>query len=69
MAWKLGLASVVCCTPVATPEQAGALAAIFKALADPHRVRIVNLLDQAGRSGPLPGHQPLPLRHRDVLVI
>lgn len=44
----LELAPVACCTPVAAPditaEQAGALAAIFKALADPHRVRIVNLL-------------------------
>jgi ArsR family transcriptional regulator len=39
---------VACCTPVAhpdiSPEQAGTLAAVFKALADPHRVRIVNLL-------------------------
>ena len=38
----------VCCTPVArgsvTPEQAEGLANTFKALADPHRVRIVNLL-------------------------
>ena len=42
---------VACCTPVAAPDitadQAGSLAAIFKALADPHRVRIVNLLANA----------------------
>lgn len=41
-------APMACCTPVAAPDvtaaQADALAAIFKALADPHRVRIVNLL-------------------------
>jgi ArsR family transcriptional regulator, arsenate/arsenite/antimonite-responsive transcriptional repressor len=39
---------VECCTPVArrgiTEEQAGALSQVFKALADPSRVRIVNLL-------------------------
>jgi ArsR family transcriptional regulator, arsenate/arsenite/antimonite-responsive transcriptional repressor len=45
------LSPVACCTPVAAPditsEQANRLAAIFKALADPHRVRIVNLLANA----------------------
>jgi ArsR family transcriptional regulator len=44
-------APVECCTPVASPdispEQGETLAAIFKALADPHRVRIVNLLANA----------------------
>jgi ArsR family transcriptional regulator, arsenate/arsenite/antimonite-responsive transcriptional repressor len=44
-------AAVACCTPVAAPditrEQARTLASIFKALADPHRVRIVNLLANA----------------------
>ena len=39
---------VVCCAPVTSPgissEQANALSDVFKALADPHRVRIVNLL-------------------------
>jgi ArsR family transcriptional regulator len=44
-------AAVACCPPVAvpdiTPDQAGTLASIFKALADPHRVRIVNLLANA----------------------
>ena len=45
------VAPVECCTPVAGPgvttDQAATLAAIFKALADPHRVRIVNLLANA----------------------
>jgi ArsR family transcriptional regulator len=43
--------AVACCTPVAAPditrEKAATLASIFKALADPHRVRIVNLLVNA----------------------
>ena len=51
VAEPLPLAPVVCCAPVATPDittqQADALATIFKALADPHRVRIVNLLANA----------------------
>jgi ArsR family transcriptional regulator len=41
----------VCCPPVAapdvTPEQAQALASLLKALADPHRIRIINLLANA----------------------
>lgn len=45
------LAPVACCTAVAaleiTDEQANTLASVFKALADPHRVRIVNLLANA----------------------
>src|SRR5213596_3305854 len=48
---KIGLTPVACCTPVAapglTPERADTLAAIFKALADPNRVRIVNMLANA----------------------
>jgi ArsR family transcriptional regulator, arsenate/arsenite/antimonite-responsive transcriptional repressor len=48
---ELDLAPVACCTPLAEPnitaEQAQTLAEIFKALADPHRVRIVNLLANA----------------------
>src|SRR5205823_11600322 len=44
-------APIVCCAPVAAPDitsdQAQMLAAIFRALADPHRVRIVNLLANA----------------------
>ena len=43
--------AVACCTPVADPgitdEQASTLAAVFKALADPSRLRIVNLLANA----------------------
>jgi ArsR family transcriptional regulator len=39
---------VLCCVPVAAPRlgvaDAEATADVFKALADPHRVRIVNLL-------------------------
>jgi ArsR family transcriptional regulator, arsenate/arsenite/antimonite-responsive transcriptional repressor len=42
---------VECCTPVVVPEitapQAEVLATTFKALADPSRVRIVNLLANA----------------------
>ena len=48
---ELERAPVACCTPVVEPgitgEQAYTLAEIFKALADPHRVRIVNLLANA----------------------
>jgi ArsR family transcriptional regulator len=40
-----------CCAPVGKPGitdgEAGTLSAVFKALADPHRVRIVNLLANA----------------------
>ena len=43
---------VACCGPLAAPaltrEAAEATAATFKALADPHRVRIVNMLATAG---------------------
>ena len=42
------LPSIACCAPLATPslsdEEAEATAAIFRALADPARVRIVNVL-------------------------
>jgi ArsR family transcriptional regulator, arsenate/arsenite/antimonite-responsive transcriptional repressor len=41
-------APVACCTPLAAPslsdDQAEATARLFKALADPHRVKILNLL-------------------------
>ena len=44
-----------CCAPVATadltPDQVASLSSLFKALADPHRVRIVNLL--ANADGPV----------------
>jgi ArsR family transcriptional regulator, arsenate/arsenite/antimonite-responsive transcriptional repressor len=40
--------SAVCCAPLGAPglsdDQAEATARLFKALADPHRVRIINLL-------------------------
>src|SRR3989449_4877212 len=46
------LESVVCCAPLGAPElsdeEAVATAELFKALADPARVRIVNLLATAG---------------------
>jgi ArsR family transcriptional regulator, arsenate/arsenite/antimonite-responsive transcriptional repressor len=48
---ELQLTPVECCTPVSAPgitdEQATNLVAVFKALADPGRVRIVNLLANA----------------------
>jgi ArsR family transcriptional regulator, arsenate/arsenite/antimonite-responsive transcriptional repressor len=41
-------APATCCTPLGTPslsdDQAEATARLFKALADPHRVKIINLL-------------------------
>jgi ArsR family transcriptional regulator, arsenate/arsenite/antimonite-responsive transcriptional repressor len=44
--------AVACCAPLATPaltdEQASATAELFKALGDPARVRIVNLLATRG---------------------
>jgi ArsR family transcriptional regulator len=47
----LALSPVACCAAVVEPnitsEQADVLAAVFRALADPHRVRIVNLLANA----------------------
>jgi ArsR family transcriptional regulator len=48
---ELQLAPVECCSPMAEPnitaKQAETLAAVFKALADPNRVQIVNLLANA----------------------
>ncbi len=48
---ELPIAPVACCGPVGDPDitadQAATLTAVFKALADPHRVRIVNLLANA----------------------
>ena len=45
-------APIACCVPLAAPvldaEEAAATAELFKALADPARVRIVNLLATAG---------------------
>jgi ArsR family transcriptional regulator len=43
---------IACCAPLATPtlssDEAEATAAIFRALADPARIRIVNLLAASG---------------------
>ena len=53
MLQEIELAPTACCTPVVAPDitedQAAALATVFKALADPHRVRIVNLLANAAK--------------------
>jgi ArsR family transcriptional regulator len=47
-----GAEPVACCGPLAAPalsgEQAAATADVFKALADPARVRIVNMLATSG---------------------
>jgi ArsR family transcriptional regulator len=56
--------AVVCCVPLASPvitgEEAAATAQLFRALGDPHRVRIVNLL---ARQGPMTGEELIePLR-------
>jgi ArsR family transcriptional regulator len=49
---SVALAPVVCCAPLAAPEldeeEAMATAELFKALADPGRVRIVNTLATNG---------------------
>lgn len=46
------LTPVACCAPLAAPAlsdgEASATAQLFAALADPHRVRIVNLLARSG---------------------
>ncbi len=45
---------VLCCAPLSgteiSDEQASATADLFKALSDPHRVKIVNLLANAGEA-------------------
>ena len=47
-------APAACCVPIASDgmskKQAASTAALFKALADPHRVRIMNLLAVSGES-------------------
>ena len=46
--------AVQCCAPLGTPNleasEATATAGLFKALADPHRVRIMNLLANSDRA-------------------
>lgn len=52
-----------CCRPVTaadvTPEDSAVLASLFKALSDPHRVRIVNLLANADEAVCVCDFQPL----------
>ena len=72
-------APVACCTPLGAPsltdEQAQATARLFKALADPHRVKIVNLLATSPEpvcvcefTGPLGLSQPTVSHHLKKLM-
>ena len=72
-------AEAACCTPIGAPalshEEATATAALFKALADPNRVRIVNLLAAASQpvcvcdlTEPLGIAQPTVSHHLKKLV-
>jgi ArsR family transcriptional regulator, arsenate/arsenite/antimonite-responsive transcriptional repressor len=69
----------VCCTPLGAPSlsdaEAEATARLFKALADPHRVKIVNLLVTSPDpvcvcefTGPLGLSQPTVSHHLKKLV-
>jgi ArsR family transcriptional regulator, arsenate/arsenite/antimonite-responsive transcriptional repressor len=69
----------VCCTPLGAPSlsdaEAEATARLFKALADPHRVKIVNLLATSPDpvcvcefTGPLGLSQPTVSHHLKKLV-
>jgi ArsR family transcriptional regulator len=73
------LEPVVCCAPLAAPalsdEEAEATAALFRALGDPARVRIVNLLATAGEpvcacnlNDPVGLSQPTVSHHLKKLV-
>jgi ArsR family transcriptional regulator, arsenate/arsenite/antimonite-responsive transcriptional repressor len=73
------LPAAQCCAPLAAPtlsdEETAATAALFKALADPHRVRIVNLLATADEpacvcdlTAPLGIAQPTVSHHLKKLV-
>jgi ArsR family transcriptional regulator len=73
------LEPVVCCAPLAasrlSDEQAEATAELFKALADPARVRIVNMLATAGEpvcacnlNDPVGLSQPTVSHHLKKLV-
>ena len=68
-----------CCTPLGAPslsdDQAEATAGLFKALADPHRVKIVNLLANSPEpvcvcefTAPLGLSQPTVSHHLKKLV-
>jgi ArsR family transcriptional regulator len=72
-------AAGTCCAPLGAPalsdEQAEATARVFKALADPHRVKIVNLLATSPDpvcvcefTGPLQLSQPTVSHHLKKLV-
>jgi len=71
--------SAVCCAPLGAPslsdDQAEATAQLFKALADPHRIRIVNLLATSPDpvcvcelTGPLGLSQPTVSHHLKKLL-
>jgi ArsR family transcriptional regulator len=73
------LEPAACCAPLAAPvlsdEEAVATAELFKALSDPARVRIVNLLATAGEpvcacnlNGPVGLAQPTVSHHLKKLV-
>ena len=73
------LAPVACCAPLAAPilsdQEAEATAAVFAALADPNRVKIVNLLATGGEevctcnlTAPLGLTQPTVSHHMKKLV-
>jgi len=72
-------APAACCTPLGAPslsdDQARATAQLFKALADPHRVKILNLLATSPDpvcvcefTGPLGLSQPTVSHHLKKLV-
>jgi ArsR family transcriptional regulator len=72
-------ASAACCTPLGAPsltdDQPQATAQLFKALADPHRVKILNLLATSPEpvcvcefTGPLGISQPTVSHHLKKLV-
>jgi ArsR family transcriptional regulator len=74
-----GAGPAACCAPLGAPslsdDQAEATARLFKALADPHRVRIVNLLATSPDpvcvcefTGPLGLSQPTVSHHLKKLV-
>jgi ArsR family transcriptional regulator, arsenate/arsenite/antimonite-responsive transcriptional repressor len=73
------VAPAACCAPLGAPslsdDQAATTARLFKALADPHRVKIVNLLATSPEpvcvcefTGPLGLSQPIGSHHLKKLV-
>jgi ArsR family transcriptional regulator, arsenate/arsenite/antimonite-responsive transcriptional repressor len=72
-------ASAACCTPLGAPslsdDEAQATARVFKALADPHRLKILNLLATSPEpvcvcefTGPLGISQPTVSHHLKKLL-